>query len=290
MLWLQYVVASIVALLDSCVIFPMPLVDTLLRSAEKGLYRPHLFQEILDGATRNLVKRGRMTPEKAKRHQCFILNTFPDASVEVPEKLNDLMTNNVGDRHVLAAAVVAKVDVIVTSNLKHFPKESLEPWNIEAQHPDEFLNHLCDLHGDEILYSIILEQAGALKKPPQTALDLLGRFECEQPIFASRMLLHGHSRMIGITARQVLDIVLPEENPGKRCKSGNNYKICEIEKEIVISDKFTSREILRKDGESVTGQPLKKHVLAFEEMKQVVDPRVNRRRLPRKSSSKPFSR
>jgi PIN domain len=165
----------------------MPLVDTLLRAAEKGLYRPHLSQEILDGATRNLVKRGRMSPEKEKHYQKSILSTFPEALVEVPAGFEALMTNHEGDRHVLAAAVVAKVDVIVTSNLKHFPKESLEPWNLEAQHPDAFLNTLCNLHGDEVLYSIILEQAGALKKPPQTALDLLRRFECEQPLFASRM-------------------------------------------------------------------------------------------------------
>jgi polyhydroxyalkanoate synthesis regulator phasin len=167
----------------------MPLVDTLLRTAEKGLYRPHLSQEILEGATRNLVKRGRMTSEKAKHYQKSMLSTFPEALVEVPAGLQAMMTNHQGDRHVLAAAVVAKVDVIVTSNLKHFPQGSLEPWNLEAQHPDAFLNTLCDLHGDEILYSVIQEQAGILGKPPQTVLDLLGRFECEQPQFANRMRL-----------------------------------------------------------------------------------------------------
>jgi predicted nucleic acid-binding protein len=166
----------------------MPLVDTLLRAAEKGLYQVHFSQEILDGATRNLVKRGKMTPEKEKRHQSFILGAFPEALVEVPEGFEAAMTNHKGDRHVLAAAVVAKVDVIVTSNLKHFPTESLDPWNLEAQHPDEFLNTLCDVHGDQALYSVILEQASALKKPTQTALDLLRRFECEQPKFARRML------------------------------------------------------------------------------------------------------
>jgi hypothetical protein len=96
--------------------------------------------------------------------------------------------------------------------------------------------------------------------------------------------------MIRVTAGQVLDIVLPEEDLGNRYKSGNNYEICEIEKDIVVSDKFTSREILRKDGQFITGQPLKKHVLAFEEMKQVVEPWINWKRLPRKSSSKPFPR
>lgn len=171
----------------------MPLVDTLLRAAEKGLYQPHFSKEILDGATRNLVKRGKMTPGKAVRYQNSILNAFPEACVEVPENLENVMTNHVGDRHVLAAAVIAKADVIVTSNLKHFPKESLECWNVEAQHPDGFLNHLCDLYGDELLYGLMLEQADALKKPPQTVSELLGQFEREQPLFARRMLLFAES-------------------------------------------------------------------------------------------------
>jgi hypothetical protein len=39
--------------LDSCVLYPMYLRDTLLRAAEAGLYRVHWSQEILDGALRN---------------------------------------------------------------------------------------------------------------------------------------------------------------------------------------------------------------------------------------------
>jgi hypothetical protein len=34
--------------LDSCVLYPMYLRDTLLRAAEAGLYRVHWSQEILD--------------------------------------------------------------------------------------------------------------------------------------------------------------------------------------------------------------------------------------------------
>ena len=114
-------------LVDSCVIFPMPLFDTLMHAAEAGFYRIHYSQEILNGATRNLIKKGRMTEEKAKRFQENIIKTFPEGLVDVPESLIGIMTNHVGDRHVLAAAVVAKVEVIVTANLKHFRPEDLAP-------------------------------------------------------------------------------------------------------------------------------------------------------------------
>jgi hypothetical protein len=43
-------------ILDSCVIYPMPLRDTLMRAAEAELYELHFSQEILDRATRNLIK------------------------------------------------------------------------------------------------------------------------------------------------------------------------------------------------------------------------------------------
>lgn len=43
------------------------------------------------------------------------------------------------DRHVLAAAIRCHAQVIVTQNLKDFPPAGLEPFGIEAQHPDLFV-------------------------------------------------------------------------------------------------------------------------------------------------------
>ncbi len=42
------------------------------------------------------------------------------------------------DRHVLAAAIFGRCDAIVTQNLKDFPPESLSPFGIESQHPEDF--------------------------------------------------------------------------------------------------------------------------------------------------------
>mgnify|MGYP005820668547 CR=1 FL=1 len=47
------------------------------------------------------------------------------------------------DRHVLAAAIAGRCDVIVTRNLKDFPEDALAAFHIEAQHPDEFRARLA---------------------------------------------------------------------------------------------------------------------------------------------------
>lgn len=49
------------------------------------------------------------------------------------------------DRHVLAAAIRCGASVIVTTNLKDFPDSTLNTYDIEAQHPDEFILYLLDL-------------------------------------------------------------------------------------------------------------------------------------------------
>jgi predicted nucleic acid-binding protein len=180
--------AELLVILDSCVIFPMPLCDTLLRAAEAEFYDLRLSQEILDGATRNLVKNGKMTDAKAARFQTAIKNTFPDAMVEVPPELVELMTNHPGDRHVLAAAIIAKANIIVTDNLKHFPPEALEPYDIQVQHPDVFLTQLFD-NDPESMVEVIRQQAEELKKPPLTVAELLDNLETNNRVqeFASRV-------------------------------------------------------------------------------------------------------
>lgn len=47
------------------------------------------------------------------------------------------------DRHVLAAAIFASSNIILTFNAKDFPDDILAPLNIIAMHPDRFLTTLA---------------------------------------------------------------------------------------------------------------------------------------------------
>jgi hypothetical protein len=75
------------------------------------------------------------------------------------------------DRHVLAAAIVGRCDVIVTANLKDFP-EAVAPFGIEARHPDDFLcNHLNLVQG--LFCRCVQKIRTRLKNPPCTADEYL---------------------------------------------------------------------------------------------------------------------
>ncbi|MBE9044091.1 hypothetical protein IQ255_06685 [Pleurocapsales cyanobacterium LEGE 10410] len=77
----------IVAVIDSCVIFRMPLCDSILRIAEQNLYRIVLSQKILEDATRNMVIKGRLKSDQEQYYQQQILYAFPDCFVEAPPNL-----------------------------------------------------------------------------------------------------------------------------------------------------------------------------------------------------------
>ena len=132
--------------LDACVLIPMPLADTLQRMAEAPrLYLPRWSQAIMDEVTRNLIAKWDMAPEKARQREEELRRHFPEAWVEGYEPLIDAMTNDPGDRHVLAAAVRAHSELIVTYGRRHFPAASVRSLEIDIQAPSTFLRGLYDL-------------------------------------------------------------------------------------------------------------------------------------------------
>ena len=62
--------------------------------------------------------------------------------------------------------------------LKDFPGESLARFDIEAQHPDDFLLSLFDV-APGLVCSAVKRQREGLRNPPKTAEELLATLESQ---------------------------------------------------------------------------------------------------------------
>lgn len=163
------------AYLDTCVPYPAYLCDTLLRLAEAEAYRPLWSADVLVELRRNLVSRG-IAAHRVERRIGQMMAAFPDAMVTGYESLVDGMTNHQKDRHVLAAAVRANAEVIVTFNVADFPEPALKPFDILAVHPDDFMLDQLDLYPG-ITVDVLHQQAASYRREPTTALGLLALLE-----------------------------------------------------------------------------------------------------------------
>jgi hypothetical protein len=96
-----------------------------------------------------------------------------DCLVAGYEQLIDSLTlPDITDRHVLASAIKCNADMIVTFNLKDFPAQSLEPYGIEAMHPDDFINLQLGL-APHIVAGAAKNHRESLKNPPKSVEDYL---------------------------------------------------------------------------------------------------------------------
>ena len=92
--------------------------------------------------------------------------------------------NHPKDRHVLAAAVAARADVIVTANLRHFPPQACDPHGIRVESPDQFL---CDAfeRGPDVLPSVLRVQAARKCRPAMSLDEMLDRLGVVVPKFVA---------------------------------------------------------------------------------------------------------
>lgn len=163
------------ALLDACVLYPAYLCDTLLRLAEAEAYRPLWSNDILAELRRNVIQAG-IPDDRVDRRVAHMTRSFPDAMVTGYETLIDGMTNDPKDRHVLAAAVRANAEVVVTFNLRDFPEPALKPYDIVAVHPDDFLLDQLDLYPG-LTIDVLEQQAASYRREPTTLSGLLPLLE-----------------------------------------------------------------------------------------------------------------
>ena len=168
---------------------PSALRDVLLEVGTTQAFRPLWSEKIETEMERAILhlraRRGRDQKESqgyVARLRRQMNKALPDAQVQgwegtmlfVPEMRDP------DDRHVVAAALVGRADVIVTFNLKDFEDASL-PGDLFSQSPDDFLLDLIGLYPGVVLNALdtVVSRTGH-KGPKWTVDDLLKRLQREE--------------------------------------------------------------------------------------------------------------
>ncbi len=165
---------AFVVVYDACVLYPAPLRDFLMRLARTGLVRAKWSEAILDECFRSiLASRPDLSAASLARTRDLMNRAVADCLVGGYENFVEGLTlPDPNDRHVLAAAICAGAQVIVTFNLKDFPAAPLASFGMEAKHPDDFVMDQIGLASGAIV-NVIAEQAQALKNPTRSIPELL---------------------------------------------------------------------------------------------------------------------
>lgn len=147
---------------------------------QAGLVQAKWTDQILDEVFRNITaNRPDLDPEKLARTRALMNKAARDCLVTGYEPVVDVVDlPDADDRHVLAAAIKARAQVIVTNNLEDFPPIALETWDMEAKAPDDFILDQVDL-SRETVDSAVQRIADSRQNPPGTfddVLAMLGRY------------------------------------------------------------------------------------------------------------------
>ncbi len=172
--------------LDTCVLYPLLLRDTLLRLAEEGLYDARWSEDTLVELGRNLTNKAGMSRHNLDRLLERIDRSFPLAMLSEYDHLIPAMRCHEKDRHVLAAAVQCGAGTIVTFNLADFPAESTDPHSVTVLHPDQFLLELLAKSPLDVIDELG-RQAADYRHDPRTLPKLLEALSVKVPRFADEV-------------------------------------------------------------------------------------------------------
>jgi len=172
-------VASYSVLLDACVLYPQSLRDLLLSLACTGLFHARWTERINQEWVEKLLLKNPDRRVQVLRTLKLVNRSVEDCLITGYEYLiESVVLPDPDDRHVVAAALAGGVDVIVTSNLAHFPADVLSPFGLEAQHPDDFLVSMIGVGGD-LACDAVKAMRERYRKPPMSAAEYIASIKAK---------------------------------------------------------------------------------------------------------------
>ena len=174
-------------LIDACVLANHGVCDLLLSLAERPrLFVPHWTAKILREVERTHRDKLGWPANLVDLFQREIATAFPDAEIHGYEEFIEGLTNDLKDRHVLAAAICRGCPVILTFNLRHFKNDNLQVHGIVAMHPDDYLMTLFEIEPSQVI-AVLGEIAGRRRMETE---DVLIWYGTVIPKFSSRVHAH----------------------------------------------------------------------------------------------------
>jgi predicted nucleic acid-binding protein len=174
---------------DANVLYPPTLRHVLIQIAQNQLVHARWTEDILDETFRNVrLNNPHIPSENLTRTRELMCAAVADCLITGYEPIIEAVSlPDMGDRHVLAAAIRARAATIVTFNTADFPAENLAPWDIEAKHPDDFL--LDQFHLDGVaVHSAVQAVADSMRNPPAAFNDVVDTLERSQLPRAAALL------------------------------------------------------------------------------------------------------
>jgi hypothetical protein len=167
-------VQTLTVFLDANVLYPAELRSFLLYVAAAGLFQPKWSDKVHEEWISSLLKnRIDLTRQQLARTRRLMEAAAPDATVSGYEALiPKLALPDSEDRHVLAAAIHAGAQVILTANLRHFPGSALRRYGILAKTPEALALELLSV--DPLGMAEAAESHRAsMKRPPKSTEEYL---------------------------------------------------------------------------------------------------------------------
>jgi predicted nucleic acid-binding protein len=180
------------AVLDACVLYSATLRSLLLDLAADGeLINPLWSEKIHDEWIGSLVENRPELKERLERTRQRMDFYFPHCLVREYEYLTPtLQLPDSKDEHVLAVAIHAKAEYIVTTNLKDFPNSVLQHYGIEALLPDEIILRIIQRKPTRVITVINKHRQGFIN-PPLSVAEYLVMLE-KQKLFKTVSFLREH--------------------------------------------------------------------------------------------------
>jgi predicted nucleic acid-binding protein len=161
-----------------------------MRLAAASVYEAHWTTKIQEEWTKNVLSNNVSITQTQLARTCRLMeDALPFALVTDYERhIPRLVLPDLDDRHVLATAIEAQADLIVTYNLVDFPNAMLDQHGLRAIHPDRFLTAIYEDTTVEFI-GIVRNHRVSLRNPPKTPVEYLATLKTNQLHILASLLM-----------------------------------------------------------------------------------------------------